>query len=166
MKKKKKYILLVIFLIIVATVVVVAEFGLVDSLQLNNNIDVSEEEGLVEIYNITVQTKWTTGTFLNIKHHVEDGFYMDIDYENANMIIYEIRGRVKNVAGRLLNHIRVSAKLYDFNGNYLGSSNSALEYGVSNLPNTYTGSFLIEIRNDMFKYFKRVNDYELMVIAS
>ena len=132
------------------------------------------DEDLVEIYNVTVKTKWNEGYLTDVKNFEEDGFYHGVsaDDENVWNLIYLISGTVKNIAGKKLNYIKVSAKLYDSDGNYLSSSNDALETIIRNLPNTYTKNFCIEIRAPFlagvgtFEYFYSVEDYELEVIVS
>jgi len=158
---------------IVVLLLVVGLSGCNEFWEQSNNI--SGYENLVEIYNVTVETRWNTyPSFGNTIHHTENGFYhgVNVSDDDVGMLIYMISGTVKNVAGRKLSSVKVTAKLYDSSGNYLGSSNSALESGVSDLPNTYTGKFYIEIRSSTyylggsFKYFENVDDYELEVSAS
>ena len=163
-------------LIVIGTAVLILVVGVSGCDEINKLSDnISGDEGLVEIYNVTVETRWNTYTSLGQTiSHTENGFYHGVNSndDGVGMLIYKITGTVKNIAGRKLDRVTISAKLYDSSGNYLGSSNSALDGKVTNLPNTYTGKFSIEIRSPSilvagaFKYFENVEDYELEVSAS
>jgi hypothetical protein len=135
------------------------------------------DEDLIEISDMSVVTKYRSreeieGSYQEVAI-IKDGFYHDVKPSPLEIwdLRYEISGTVKNVAGRKLDKIIVSAKLYDVNGNFLGDSGDFIE-GVYNLPNTYSDNFLIIIFapdqgiKSSFEYFYNVEDYELIVKES
>lgn len=136
--------------------------------KLSNNI--SGDEGLVEIHNVTVETRWliSQGFGSPSLDYTENGFYHGVNAsdDGVYMLKYMISGTLKNVAGRKLSHITIRGKFYDANDIYLFSSDSTFDGRIYDLPDTYTRSWDIEIPEINFDYFEYVDDYELEIIAS
>ena len=69
-------------------------------------------------------------------------------------------GTVKNIAGYMLNTIKVTVKFYDSNNNYLFSGYD----NIRNLANSYTKDFSVYINsfNDYYEYIDHV-EYKFTV---
>jgi hypothetical protein len=68
---------------------------------------------------------------------------------------------VKNIAGYMLNNIKITARFYDANDNYLNAEHTT----ISNLANSYTADFDIGywVGTD---YYENVDNVKLEITAS
>ena len=104
--------------------------------------DISGDTDKVELLNYSIETQKWDYEYKNIGN----GF---IHSEDADL--YLITGTVKNIAGELLNSIKITAKFYDKTNNYLREETTYL----GSIANTYTENFRISY-DDTEKYFEDV----------
>ena len=84
--------------------------------ETTNNGEKTEDSDEVELINYTIET---FGAEIGERPgKIGDGF---IHTEQAKNGYYQIKGTIKNIAGRTLNNITVKVDLYDKNHTYLGS---------------------------------------------
>jgi len=87
---------------------------------------------------------------------IADGFvYSEEAYR------YVVSGTVKNVAGEMLNHVKITVKFYDKNNSYLDSRVAFVYY----LDDSHTGDFEIYYINNN-EYFEFVDHVEFLISAS
>lgn len=126
------------------------------------NGDVSGDTSKVELVSYDVKTTWRTGTYSSdIQNHEQDGFYHDIP-SDAYSMKYIITGTVKNIAGKMLNSVKITAKFYDSNDNYLDSESTT----KSNLANSYTWDFTITYYSSSGSYFENIDKVKFEFEAS
>lgn len=106
--------------------------------------ETSKDINKVELVSYNIETqKWDYGykTIGNSFIHSEDAE------------LYLITGTVKNIAGEMLNSIKITAKFYDNKHNFLREETTYLW----SIANTYTEDFRISYY-DTEKYFENVCD--------
>jgi len=127
-------------------------------IETTNNDDLNEDTDKVEIVTYTIET---FGAEIGERpEKIGDGF---IHNETAKNGYYQIKGTIKNIAGRTLNNITVKIDLYDKNYTYLGSEYTEPK-DISDLPLSdketadfeiniiylYTESYFLEIEEIEF----------------
>jgi hypothetical protein len=118
------------------------EFGiLIGGYDTTDNDGTTEETDKIELVNYTVET--FGGEFGLKPEKIGDGF---IHTEEALNGYYQIKGTIKNIAGRTLNNITIKVDSYDINNTYLGSEYSKSE-NIFYLPlaNNETADFKVNI---------------------
>ena len=97
----------------------------------------------VKIVTYSIETqRWDLGEAIFIR--IADGFVYSEDAER-----YEITATVKNVAGEMINRIKISVNFYDKNNSYLGTKVRT----IRNLDASYTEDIL-------FTYTKSEDNFE------
>ncbi len=94
---------------------------------------------------------------------IADGF---VYIENASR--YRIYGTTKNIAGKILNDIKITVEYYDDNNIYLSSGSDTLGILDPGIPDTYTWDFEIIYyketifgMNEYFEYVDHIGGFEI-----
>jgi len=110
-------------------------------IETTNNDDLNEDTDKVEIVTYTIET---FGAEIGERpEKIGDGF---IHNETAKNGYYQIKGKIKNIAGRALKNITVKVDLFDKNHTFLGSEYSKSK-NIFDLPlsDNETADFKINI---------------------
>ena len=88
----------------------------------------------------------------------QSGFYHNFPKDSRNEK-YVITGTVKNIDAQMINRVELTAKFYDMNNNYLGTTSKS----KNNLPSSYTWDFKITYNRYSNEYFNNIEkvDFEL-----
>ena len=125
--------------------------------ETTDNGDTTEETDEVELVNYTIET--FGGEYGYKPEKIGDGF---IHTEQAKNGYYQIKGTIKNIAGRTLNNITVKVNLYDKNHTYLGSESE----NILNVPHNETANFKINIIGIYTEsYYEDVEEIEFDISA-
>ena len=92
---------------------------LIGGYETTDNSDLNGETDEIELINYTIET--FGGEYGYKPEKIGDGF---IHTEQAKNGYYQIKGKIKNVAGITLKNITIKVDLYDINHTYLGSEYS------------------------------------------
>lgn len=121
---------------------------------------VTDDSDKIELLDYNVKTSWSNtndnGEFVSYE---ESGFYHNYPSE-GEWISYVITGTVKNIAGRLLNTITVTAEFYDEDGNYLSQAQDNIFGGIAN---SYEEDFEIIVYTWHTQYFDNIESVSLSV---
>ena len=127
---------------------------------------IGSEKDWLEFSDINITTHWQSkktisGGHVRFVDHKESGFYHNISKDgfSQSTAYYQIKGKVKNVYGDIINFLLINIVLYDKEGNKLCSSD--IPHVISDLPNGYSESFsMMVLCTDYFEY---AEDYKFLV---
>ncbi len=112
-------------------------------------------------YSIVTEQEITYNTY----EKIADGFVYS---ENASR--YKIYGTTKNIAGKMLNDIKITVEYYDSNNIYLSSRSDTLGILDPGIPDTYTWDFeIIYCKetilgvNEYFEYVDHIGGFKISV---
>lgn len=111
--------------------------------------ETSTDKAKLLIYSVETQKK-------SGYEKIADGFVYSEDAYR-----YVVSGTVKNVAGEMLNHVKITVKFYDKNNSYLDSRVAFVYY----LDDSHTEDFEIYYINNN-EYFEFVDHVEFLISAS
>jgi hypothetical protein len=109
--------------------------------------DITGDTNKAELLDYKIET-WKIGDNLEDDEKIGDGF---IHSEEADY--YLITGTIKNIAGEMLNTVKITASFYDDAGKYLDYQSAI----TTRLANTYTWNFEM-IYNYYVGYFYDIED--------
>jgi hypothetical protein len=146
-------------LIVIGTVVLLLVVGLSGCNEIfGADNEVTGDTGKVELvshstYSAKIKNYYPEKSYTKIC----DGFNRDA--EGVQYLV--VGGTVKNIAGYMLNNIKITARFYDANDNYLNAEHTT----ISNLANSYTADFDIGywVGTD---YYENVDNVKLEITAS
>jgi hypothetical protein len=145
------------YLIITSLIIVLSAIILSGCNEQDNSIDIEK----VELLNYNITTEWTitNSTDNTTEYYEESGFYHNITEEAQAK--YIINGTIKNIAGKKLMRIRITAKFFDKDGNHLTNTSTI----IYNIPKSKTEEFEIIQPRDLAKYFNEIENIEFEIVA-
>ena len=117
----------------------------------NNDVDVTGDTSEIELLGYNITTTWWVVVYGGSEKYEKSGFYHGYPSDAFNKQ-YKISGTVKNIAGKTLDKVNITANFYDSNNNFLASKTDSKNIFID----TYTWDFEI-ICSSINEYFEEID---------